>query len=108
VALISRGFVALTLEDMAKMTTAIGADNLRSLHAKRVVHMSGHSPRNGVEVCRPSTARLELVVSSVKWRIATGAFVDALGWVVGIIFPCAGTLGTLFAENAELLCNDCG
>jgi hypothetical protein len=88
------------------MTTAIGADNLRSLHAKRVVHMSGHSPRNGVEVCRPSTARLELVVSSVKWRIATGAFVDALGWVVGIIFPCAGTLGTLFAENAELLYND--
>jgi hypothetical protein len=108
VALISRSLIALTLEDMAKMTTAIGTDNLRPLHAKSIVHVSGHSPRNRVKVCRPSTARLELVVGGVKWRIATGAIVDALGWVVGIIFPCAGTLGTLFAEDAELLYSDYG
>lgn len=102
-ALISRSLVALALEDMAKVTTAVSADNFRPLHAKRVIHVSGHSSGNRVKVCGPSTARLELMVGSVKRRITTGAIVDALGRVMGVIFACTGTLGTLFAENAELL-----
>ena len=77
VTLICRSFISLALEYMTKMTPAVAADDFRPLHAESVVHVSGHRTRDGVKVCRPATAGLELVISGIKWRIATCAVVNA-------------------------------
>jgi hypothetical protein len=89
---------------MAKMTTAVATNNLGALHAKCVVHMALHSSGNGVKVGRPATARLELVVRRIERGIASSAIINALGRVMGVIFSCTGSLGTLLAEYTELLC----
>jgi hypothetical protein len=77
VTLICRSLISLALEYMAKMTPAVGANDLRPLHAKCAIHVPGHSTGNRVKVCRPATAGFELVVSSIERRIATCAVVNA-------------------------------
>lgn len=89
---------------MAKMTAAVAADNLSSLHAKCVVHMSLHSSGDGVEVGWPATAGLELVVGRVERGVAASAGIYALGRVMGIIFSRARPLSALLTEYSELLC----
>lgn len=102
--LVSRSRIALSLEDVTKMTTTVGADNLGTLHAKGTVGVSGYSTRDGVEEGRPAAARLELVVGLVKRSFAASAGVDTLGGHVLVKVATVGCLGALFAEDAELLC----
>jgi hypothetical protein len=82
---------------MAKMTAAVGADDLSPLHTKSAIHVSGHSTGDGVKVCRPAAAGLELVVSRIERRVATCAVVNAFRRVVRIVFAGAGALSSLFA-----------
>lgn len=100
--LICGGLIPLTLKHMAEVTPTVGAYDLCPLHTKCVINVSSDSTRDGIKVCRPATARFELVIGSVKRRIATSAIVDAFGRVVGIVFTGASALSTLFTENAEL------
>lgn len=100
--LIRGGLISLTLKYMAEVTPTVGTYDLCALHTKCVINVSSDSTRDGIKVCRPATARFELVIGSVKRRIATGAIVDAFGRVVGIVFTGARALSALFAENAEL------
>lgn len=90
---VSGGREPLTLKDMTKMATAVAADDLCSLHAKGVVHMSLHSAGDRVEVGWPPTAGLELVVGRVEGGIAASTSIHTLGRVMGIVFSCAGALG---------------
>lgn len=94
--------VSLALKHMAEMTSAVGTDNLRSLHAKCAVHMSGHSTGDRIKVCRPTAARLELVVGGIKRGIAAGAVVNTFGRVMVIVFTSAGAFSSLLAEDSEL------
>lgn len=69
--LIRRRRVSLSLEYMAKMSTTFRTNNLRPLHSERAVRMPSHSAWDRIEVCRPATARLELVGCAVE-RCFTG------------------------------------
>jgi len=95
--------VALALEDVTKMSTAIAAYNLRPLHAECAVCMPCHSAGDRIEECRPSAARLELLVAAIERRATTSTGVDALGWVVLIVLARKGSFGALLANNTELL-----
>lgn len=97
--------IPLTLEYMAKVTPTVATHDLCPLHAECAINMPSHSTRDGIKVCWPTTARFELVVGSVKRRIATSAIVDAFGRIVGIVFTSTSTLGTLFTENTKLFCS---
>lgn len=97
--------IPLTLEYMAEVTPTVAAYDLCPLHAECLINMSSHSTRNGVKVCWPATARFELVVGSIKRRIATGAIVDTFGRMVRVVFTGASTLSALFTKNAELFCS---
>lgn len=100
--LIRGGLIPLTLKYMAEVTPAVGTYDLCALHTKCVINVSSDSPRDGIKVCWPATARFELVIGSVKRRIATSAIVDTFGRVVRIVFTGASALSTFFTENAEL------
>lgn len=102
--LVGRSRVAFSLEDVTKVTTTVGADNLSTLHTKGAVGVSGYSTGNGIEEGRPAAPRLELVVGLVKRSVATGAGVDTFGRHVLVKVAAVGCLGALFAEDAELLC----
>lgn len=105
VTLIRGSLIPLTLEYMAEVTPTVRAYDLCPLHAKCGINVSSYSTRDGIKVCWPSTARFELVIGSIKWRIATSTIVDAFGRVVGIVFTGASALSTLLTENAELFCS---
>lgn len=107
-ALIRGSRVPFTLEDVAKMTPAVAADNLGALHPEGVIHMSLHGARDRVEIGRPATARLELVVCLVERSIAASAVVHALRRVVRIVLAGAGAFGAFLTEDAELLCIELG
>jgi hypothetical protein len=77
VPLVGRRRVALALEDMSQVTSAVAAHDLRSLHAKCAVGVSGHGTWHGVEERRPAASGLELVLSSVDGRVAASASVGA-------------------------------
>lgn len=83
--LVRRRRVALPLEHMSQMASAVAAHNLCPLHTKCAVGVSGHCTRNGVEECRPAAAGLEFVLSSVDGRIAAGASVGAGAWSVLVV-----------------------
>jgi len=100
--LIDRGCITFSFEDVAKMATTVAADNLSSLHAKGAIRVSRHCARDGIEICRPTAARLELVVCLVERRIAASAGVDTLLGHVLVIFSCSWSFGTLLSENPEL------
>ena len=55
--LVRRGIVTLSLEDMAKMPTAVGTDNFRPFHAKSPVSVSSYGSRDAIKVGRPSATR---------------------------------------------------
>lgn len=103
-ALIRRGLVPFALEDMTQVAAAVGADNLDAQHAQRTVRVPGDGAGDAVVVGGPATAGLELVVRLVQWCIAAGAGVDARLRCVLVILAGAGRLGSLFSEDAELLC----
>lgn len=88
---------------MAEMASTVTADDLGTLHAKCIVHMSLHGTGNRVKVSGPAAAGLELVISGVKRRVTPGAVVHALGRMVFIILASTGGLGALLAKDAELL-----
>lgn len=104
VALVGRGGMALALEDVAEVAAAVAADNLGAGHAERAVLVARHGAGDAVVVGRPAAAGLELVVGLVEGRVAAGAGVDARLRAVFVVLARAGTLGTLFAQDAELLC----
>ena len=100
--LVCRGVVSLALEHVSKMSTAVAANNLCPGHSERAVGVSRHGAWDVVEVCRPSTARLEFVVCLVEWRIAGGAGIDSLFRHMLVIFSGEWSFSALFAEDAEL------
>ena len=77
VPLIGRVVISLALEHMSQMSSTVTANNLRPLHTESAICMPRHRTRDVVKVRWPSTARLELVLSSVDRRIAAGASVGA-------------------------------
>jgi hypothetical protein len=103
--LICRCLVSLALKHMSKMSTTVGADDLRPGHSERAVCVSRHSAWDVVEVCRPSAARLEFVVCLVEWRIASGARVDTLFRQMLVIFSGEWSFSSLFTQDAELFWN---
>lgn len=101
--LVGRRRKALALEDVAEVAAAFGADDLGPEHSPGAILVPGDSARQAVEVGRPPTARLELVVGLVQRRIATSTAVHALGGVVLVILPGSRRLSALLPENSELL-----
>lgn len=85
------------------MAATFGADNLGPEHPPGAILVPGDSARQAVEVGRPSTAGLELVVGLVQRRIATSTAIHALGGVVLVILPSSRRLSALLSENSELL-----
>lgn len=102
--LICRGIVALALEDMAQMATAVTTHDLRPLHTERVVCVSGDGTGDTVEIGRPAAARLEFVVCRVERRVATGAVVGPARWLVLVVLAGEGGFGAFFAQDTELFC----
>lgn len=101
---IGRRIESFSLEDVTQVSSAVRADDLCARHAKGAILVAGHGAWDGVEVCRPAAARLELVVGLVERCAAPCASVDTLGRVVLVIFTGARGLGALLSEDAELLC----
>jgi hypothetical protein len=107
VTLVGGSRITLALEDVTEMAATVGADNLSALHTESTVGVSGYSTRDGIEESGPSAARLELVVGLVERSLAAGTSVSTLRRHVLVKVAAVGRLGTLFAEDAELLCCDC-
>lgn len=103
-ALICGRGVALALEDVTEVATAVGADNLDAGHAKGFILVSDNSARDAIEIGRPTAPRAELVGGLVQRRLAAGAGVDASLRGVLVEFAGAWGFGTLFSQDAELLC----
>jgi hypothetical protein len=55
----------LALEDMSQMPTAVVAHNLRPHHTKTRVGSLTNCAGDGIPECRPSAARVKLVVGLV-------------------------------------------
>lgn len=102
--LVCRGRIALALEDMAQMATAVAAYNLGARHAKGAVCMSRHRAGDRVKVGRPAAAGFELVSGLVERSGASGARIDAARRHMFIVGAGVRGFGALFAKNAELLC----
>lgn len=65
VSLISRCRVPFALEDVAKVASAVTADDLYPLHAERSIAVSRDCARHSIEECWPSAATLELLLRGV-------------------------------------------
>jgi hypothetical protein len=96
--------IALSFEDMTQVAATVAADNLRPLHAESTVCMSRDCARDGVIICWPATARLELVIGFVEWRIATSACVDTRIGHMFVVFTCTWSFGAFLSKNSELFC----
>lgn len=105
--LIRRRRESLSLENMAQVTTAVGADDFRPDRTKAPVLVSSHRARHAVEIGWPAAARVEFVSGLVERRIARSAGVDALLGVVLVKLSSAGGFSALFSENSELCCGMC-
>lgn len=101
-ALIRRRWESLSLENMAQVAAAVGADNFGSDGAKASVLVPGNRAGDAIKICRPTAARVELVRRLVERRIACSAGVGTLLGVVLIKLSSAGGLSSLFSENPEL------
>ncbi len=65
--------------------------------------MSRNSAGDVVEICRPSAARLELVVCFVEWRVAAGTSVDAFLGRVLVVLAGKWSFSALLSKDAELV-----
>lgn len=104
--LIRRRREPLPLKDMAQMPAAVGAHNLCPHGEQGAVLMALDGAGDAVKVGGPAAAAAEFVRGFVEGRFAAGTGVHALGGVVLVEFTGAGSFGTLFAQDAELLCDD--
>jgi len=86
------------------MSAAVGAHNLRPLHAETRVRVSRHRAGEAVEVRRPAAAGLELVVCFVQGCVTGSTGVDARAGHVLVVLAGEGRFGALFAEDPELFC----
>jgi hypothetical protein len=96
--------IALTLEDVAEVAAAGGADDLGAVHAERAVGAAHDGARHGIEEGRPAAAAAELVRGAVQRRAAAGARVGALRGEVLVQGTREGGFGAAFAQDAELFC----
>jgi len=103
VALVGRGGEPLALEDVAQVSTAVGADDLDALHEHAAVLEALDGTRDAVKVGRPAAAAVELVGRLVQGRLAARARVHARGGLVLVELAGPGGLGALLAEDPELL-----
>ena len=103
VPLVRRRIIALSLEHMPQVPATVTAHDLRPCHAERRVRVPRHRARDRVEVRRPPTAGLELVICFVEGSRAGGARVHAGIWHGFVERVREGGLGAFFAEDAELL-----
>ncbi len=88
--------ISLALEYVSEVSTTVGADDLRARHAEGAIRVSCHSTWNIVEICRPATSTLELVVGFVERRIAASASVDTSIGQVLVVLAGEGGFGALF------------
>lgn len=93
----------LALEHMAQVAAAVGAVDLDALHEQAVVLVALDGTGDAVKVGRPAAPAAELVRGLVQRSVTPGTGVDALGRVVFVIGARAGRLGTLLAQDAELV-----
>lgn len=101
------GREAFTLEDMAQVSAARSASDLRPRHAILVIIVTSDGSGDRVEERRPSTSTVELCRALVQRGTAPGARVDTLLLVL-VVLASAGGLGALLAEDAELLSREDG
>lgn len=94
--------VPLALEDMAQVTTTVGAHNLDALHAESAIGVSCDGAGDAVKVRGPSAARLEFVVGLVDRRVAPRAGVDAVVGEELVVFAGVRGFSAFVAEDAEL------
>lgn len=95
--------ISLALEHVSEVTATIAANDFRSRHAKCSVSVSSHCAWNGIEICRPPAATLELMLGLIDWCIAACACVDSLVWVVFVVLASEWCFSTFLTQNAELL-----
>lgn len=77
--LVCRRVVTLALENMAQMSTTIGAGDFSPFHAMAEISLCGNGPGNPLIKRRPSTARIKLGGGFVKRRVASRTIVHPLG-----------------------------
>lgn len=93
---------SFTLEDVAQMSTTVGANNLRPLHPEGAIGMSDDSSRNLLKKSGPPTPRTEFGIVLVEWSIATGAVIDSLFRCMLVVFARSCHFGPLLSEHTEL------
>ncbi len=106
--LVRRYVVALTLEDVAEVRTAVGALGFGAHHAHRSIfdELDGVVLGGGVER-RPAAVAGELGVGAEELLAAGSASVDAGGGCVGVLAG-KGWLGATLAEHCVLLWRELG
>lgn len=65
--------------------------------------MARHGSWDVVKISWPSTARLELVIRLVEWRVACSTCVNAGVWHVLVVLAGAWSFGALLSDDSELL-----
>lgn len=87
------------------MASTVGAHDLGSFHPERVIDVSGYSTWDIVEIGRPTTTRLELLVGLIQGGITCGTSVYTFFRHVFVIFASKWGLSTLLAKDSELFYN---
>ena len=100
---VRRRGIALTLEDMSKMSATVGADDLGPTHAQSTIGVTSDSARNGVEEGWPAAAGSKLVVGPIEWSVAGRTSVDPGRRHMLVILARKWCFRSLFAQNTELL-----
>lgn len=89
--------IALALEDVTKVTAAVGANNFSSRHAEGAVLVPRHGTGNAVEVGWPTATRLEFLCRLIQRRVTCSTGVNTLFREVLVILPGEGRLGALLS-----------
>lgn len=92
------GGKTLPFEDVAEMTSAVGAHDLHSFHTERMVGVADDSAGYFIVEGRPATTAVEFVGGAVERRIAAPANVGACRFVIPI-FAGKGMLSALLGDD---------
>jgi hypothetical protein len=103
VALVSWRREPLALENMAKVTTAIGAHNLRPRHAQGAVFMASDGAGDAIKISWPAAVGVELLLGLVQGCGTSRTGINALLRVVLVELAGARGLGTFLSQDTELL-----
>jgi hypothetical protein len=73
VALICGGLESLTMKDVANVTSASSAADLRTSGSKGIINVKCESTFNSLVEGWPSTSRVKLGFALVEWRLTSSA-----------------------------------